>query len=306
VPDNKEEESMFRLWIFIAQLIAFMLVFTFLVRALVPFPIDVLIGFIGAILTIYAISAFSEAGALARDIRLVRNASENAISADGARIAVIGALRAVALPLRAPFSRRECVYYRYVANRSEAEEDAREGEPTGEYSGLALTRCVIKSATRETRLAGVPMIKGFEGETVTLSGDECYRNAEDYVATTRFEHVSLADTDRMVRSIRTNFDEREGQVRRDVRLEQAGPIRELMLRETIIPVGVEVCAVGTWSSDQAGLIQKFGTREMLTLYAGGADEAAARIARSMKTYVLGGGASVAVIASLVAWRLVSL
>lgn len=293
-----------RIWIFIAQLLVITLAFTFLMRGLVPYPLDVLLGFIGAFLVIFAISSFREAASIGRDLRLIRSTRSSAPPKDGERLAVVGSLKAHGLPLRAPFTRRECVYYRYAAV-ADANEEGDRRTATAEYSGLAMTRCLVREPAREIRLVGAPMFEGFAGHTITLSGRECRENAERYVTETGFEVLSLGDPEAMTKSAHATFDDRDGQVRRDVRLDTAGAITEMTLQETIVPIDVEVCALGTWSTSQAGLIQKLGTREILTLHAGGVAGATGRLTKAMRRCLVSGGISLAVASILVVWRLLA-
>jgi hypothetical protein len=294
-----------RIWIFIAQLVVLTLAFALLMQGVVPFPLDVFLAIVGGCLVIYATSSFREAMAAANDIRLVRAIDPNAVAKDGERLAVVGKLRAVGVPLRAPFSRRECVYYRYAA-AGDVEARDRKGPVSSDYSGLALARAIVRTSVRETRLVGAPMFTGFEDQTEILTGPDHYDNAERYVAETRFETISLGDADVLARSVHASFDDREGQLRRDVRLAAAGSIRDATLQEMIVPDGAEVCAVGTWSTTHGGLVQKLGTREMMVIYAGGAEGAVARLTASMKRYLRSGGISMGLVSCLVLWRLATL
>jgi len=295
---------MFRLWVFIAQLVVITLALTFVVHGVVPYPFDVLLGFVGAILVIFAISAFREAGGVRRDLAALRSAGEGGPPRDGDRIAIIGKLKAHGLPLRAPFTRRECVYYRYSAGRDRGPTDEKD-RAMSEYSGLAMARCLVRDGQREMRLVGAPMFEGFEGFFLSIPPGDCRENAERYVAETRFETLAFGDTEAMTRSAHATFDDRDGHVRRDVRLDPAGPIGEMALEETIVPADVDVCAIGTWSTSQAGLVQMLGTRELLTVHCGNAEAAAARLTANMKRHVLGGSASVALVALVVVWRFIA-
>lgn len=296
---------MARIWIFIAQLVVLTLAFSLLMRGLVPFPLDVLLGVVGGCLVIYATSSFREAMSAANDVRLVRTISPTAVAKDGERLAVVGKLRPQGLPLRAPFSRRECVYYRYAAAGDAAGRE-KKGPVSSDYSGLALVRAIVRTSVRETRLIGAPMFRGFEDQTEILTGPDHYDNAERYVAETRFETISLGDADVLSRSVHASFDDREGQLRRDVRLEDAEPIRDATLQEMIVPVGAEVCAVGTWSTTHGGLIQKLGTREMMVIYSGGAEGAVAQLTTAMRRYLKSGGISMGLALCLVMWRAATL
>lgn len=291
---------MFRLWVFIAQLVALTLVLTFTMRGFVPYPVDVLLGFLGAILAIFAVSAFREAAGVRRDLRAVGRAESGDPPKDGERLAIVGRLKAHGLPLRAPFTRRECIYYRYAASREAGTAD---GSPSSrEYSGLAMSRCLVAGRTREVRLVGAPMFEGFGSYALSIPSGDCRDNAERFVRETRFETLSFGDVEAMTRSAHATFDERDGHVKRDVRLETAGPIGGMELEEAIIPANVDVCAIGTWSAQQAGLIQMLGTREILTVYSGKAEEASLRLRAAMKKHLLGAGLSVGLVASLLAWR----
>jgi hypothetical protein len=76
----------------------------------------------------------------------------------------------------------------------------------------------------------------------------------------------------------------------------------MTMQETIVPVDAEVCAIGTWSTSQAGLIQMLGTRELLTVYSGGADGAVARLLRTIRRSLIGGTISAVAALGLIAWR----
>lgn len=293
-----------RLWIFLAQLVVITIAFTLTMRGFVPYPFDVLLGFVGAFLVLYAISAFREATALAGDVRLARGAAGRAAPPrDGERIAIVGTLKAHGLPLRAPFSRRECVYYRYAASGERA--GGGEARLAEDYSGLAMTRCLVRDPSREMRLVGTPMFEGFERHSLLLSGAECREDAERYVRETGFETLSPDDAGAMSRSLRATFDEREGQLRRDVRLDDAGPITSMTIEETIVPVDAEVCVIGDWSTEQAGIVQKLGTRGLLTVHAGGVEGAVSRLSRAMKRYATSGAITASLAAGLVAWRILA-
>jgi hypothetical protein len=168
---------------------------------------------------------------------------------------VTGEIRASFEPLHAPFSRRECVVYRYDVgpqNRRPSENRARD------YVGFAFARCAIHSPHGTYTLGVFPVLNGFPEQRLDPG------RAQEYVAATRFEEFSNVLT---LAKYTLELHHQPAPVCVDWQLGKPtdGALEAI---ETIVENGATVTAYGLFSSATRSLASGTKSEGYLRLYPG--------------------------------------
>ena len=194
---------------------------------------------------------------------------------DGAIVSIVGRIRATGPQLRAPFSGRPAVLYRYQID--EVVGFATEGQEWKDFSGIALTPAVIDSSHGAIKLLGFPILQGFE--EVLQTSSESHANAAEYIASTPF--VSMKNLS-FGAAMREGFDTAEGdagKVRKDWRSAGSDDLTGMQILEQVVTPGEQVCAVGKYNALRNGLVPDIGGNELIRLIRGNAQDAAGALSR---------------------------
>lgn len=201
------------------------------------------------------------------DVRLVRRAIREDAPEDGRRAAVIGTLEPQGDLLRAPFSGRDCVAYWYEVFRFSR---AELGMIRQLFWGLGIAPSAVHTPATPVKLLGYFEYRDWE----ELVDDDSFRNAEAYIASTRFTptdwrgrtvdwqgagarpaigaalalHAAQGNAD----SFRQDYQDLE-------ETHPAPALRRLRLHEHVLPPGTVVCAFGLYSDAQRGLLADPGS-----------------------------------------------
>ncbi|MEA2165652.1 MAG: hypothetical protein QOK37_3779 [Thermoanaerobaculia bacterium] len=216
-----------------------------------------------------ATGALRTAAFAARDARRVSNQSVSAgfngeDMEDGATITVVGRVRAVSQPLRAPFSDQPAVLYSYeIEHESTGPEESTSN--VKDYSGFALTPTAIDSPRGSILLLGFPLLEGFP--KTTFDTDAARQNAAAYVASTAFIDMEGFHPGQIYQQVRDMLTEDDGSVRKDWKMTDDRDFSNKILVEQIVAPGEQVCAIGRWSAAKRGLVPG-GTNGVVQLLRG--------------------------------------
>lgn len=184
-----------------------------------------------------------------RDAAAFRHAVRGGAPRDGALAVVSGPIRPLGAPLSAPFSGRACVAYEYdVLPRRRAG-----GETVAhDLTGVAMAPSVVETARGGVRLLGFPILDEFPR---TERADTAWRErAERYIAETTFEPMQGMRVVKLLAMLEDALADADGAVRKDCRLTaDPVPLDDRVLRERVVEVGQQVCAVGLYRADLRAL-----------------------------------------------------
>lgn len=183
--------------------------------------------------------------ALLRRMRLAA-ASAGARPTDGRQALLVGRLRPLGEPLRAPFDGEPCVCYGYEI--FELRGSGKRAHRARYYEGLALAPSVLETRTGTYKLLAVPEL---DGEPGTLSGESTVRRAASYLAATRF-----APRGASLRELEARWNDADGAFRSDVAYveNEAVDLARCTLSQWRVAPGAEVCLSGLYSEARGGLV----------------------------------------------------
>lgn len=172
---------------------------------------------------------------------------------DGKMYAAVGTIHPQGQPLRAPFSGRECVAYDYKIESEEYSGGDSGTTSKSHYTGQALTPSTIRTQTGGVKLLGFPELTKFP--SAAFGQQENIENAQRYVANTTFsDMVSLKKFGQVIKEAKELLNDDDGSVRKDWKTGNRDDFENLKLRETIVAVGAQVCAIGMFSKTKGGLV----------------------------------------------------
>jgi hypothetical protein len=174
---------------------------------------------------------------------------------DDATVTVVGHIRAIGSPLRAPFSGKPAILYSYDIDHISHSSDST--SEVKDYSGFALAPCAIDSPHGSVRILGFPMMEGFPK---TSYDDETGRkNAAAYLAATELKDMQGFHPGTIIQEIKELLTDDDGQVRKDWKMTDDRDLSDKQLREQVVAPGDQVCAIGRWSAARHGLIPPAGS-----------------------------------------------
>lgn len=230
-----------------------------------------------AVFATFLVNALSAAFWPSADRRAVARALAGTPPADGARVAVSGALVATEEPLASPFRGERCVAYAYRLGRRVPAPDV--GWRTERLlRGFASVPCAVRSAAGDVALRGLSAMNlesSFESHDL---GDAARPRVRQYLSETRFEpdpgHDPGALPDGLARL--------EGELReppRASRYDFGDPAIALgpdhVFSEIAVRAGETVTAIGRFRADGPELAP--AGAETLTLLPGGLEDARSRL-----------------------------
>jgi hypothetical protein len=169
---------------------------------------------------------------------------------DGETVTIVGRVRALGSPLRAPFSDQPAVLYSY-----EIEHISPDPESTSsakDYSGFALAPTAIDSSRGSINLLGFPLLEGFPKTTV--DSEVAKQNAAAYIASTAFTDMQGFHPGQIYQQIRDVLTDDDGHLRKDWKMTEDRDLSDKYLTEQIVAPGEQVCVIGSWSAAKHGLV----------------------------------------------------
>lgn len=215
---------------------------------------DWMAGAAAGLFTILGISLIVMPG----DARLLRRDS-SVVPKDGERVAICGTLETVGNPLRAPFSDTACAAYTYNIYHTVSGSKGRT-VTVPHVTGMALTPSAVRFELGRTKILAYPISEGFSD--VERSDVTWLQNARSYIDRTQFEEratsqfgdLNLGAVSAAVSLASEMLTDDDGAMRHDRRFINDADIAPLHLRETVIPVGEQVCLIGHYSAARSGVV----------------------------------------------------
>lgn len=187
-----------------------------------------------------------------RDTAAFRRAERRQPPVHGAVAVVAGRIRPLGAPLTSPLGGRACVAYDYdvVATFTH-----RKGPDTtqADICGVALAPCAIDTSDASVRLIGFPLLDEFPRQS--HQGHAALARARAYAAATRFDEMQGLAKIRLMTELEDAIADDDGAVRKDFRLNaEEIPFEHRQLRERIVEVDQQVCAVGFYDAERRALV----------------------------------------------------
>jgi hypothetical protein len=215
---------------------------------------DWIAGSLAGLFTVLGISLIVMPG----DARLLRRDSR-VVPRDGERVAICGTLETIGEPLHAPFSGTACAAYNYNIYHTTSGSKGRT-VTVPHITGMALAPSAVRFELGRTKILAYPMPEGFAD--AERSDATWLENARSYIARTQFEERAgdrfgdlnvgaMSAAFSLAREMLTYDD---GAMRHDQRFINDADIAPLHLRETVIPVGEQVCLIGHYSAARSGVV----------------------------------------------------
>lgn len=263
------------LWLL--QLAALTGLYYLVIRGRLDPPLDWLAALGGGLALMLVIGAFRNVWLAQQNRALLDRAHTGAPFEDGQRIAAVGPIMALGAPIPSPLSGTPCVFYSWEISHLNPLQNRRKStrpQNVNDFSGFALTPCVVQTPTGNVRILGFPVLEGFP--EVVQRGDRAFAKAQDYLSSTPFEEVGVTNAFSQVKGLLVDED---GHLRKDWRM--AGEGFQLdpnlhTLKEQVVKDGETVCALGLYSAEKKGLVQGYGHRQGVGIKLIPGDSAAAR------------------------------
>jgi hypothetical protein len=189
-----------------------------------------------------------------RDRAAFRRAERRQAPADGDLAVVAGRIRPLGAPLTSPLGGRPCVAYDYevvVTHKHQKGQDTTQAD----LAGIALAPSVIESSDTSVRLFGFPLLDEFPRES--HQGHTALARVRAYAAATRFDEMRGLAKVRLMTELEDAIADADGAVRKDFRLSaEEIPFESRQLRERIVEVGQEVCAIGFYDAERRALVPR--------------------------------------------------
>lgn len=255
----------------------------YFLRDPLPYPADWIVSILAAILLHLAYAALATGIRRRGDLRLLQKAGEP--PADGTRIALIGTVTVTGEPLSAPISGTPCAGYtyeifHYVRSRS-ADNSTGSQRKVTDFSGIALTPCVLRTMQGEFPLLSYPFLSGFTEQAWRDEAD-AVRRMNAYIQATTFEKTTPLVGE--LTALDHAMKDSSGSIRKDWRMSDGEDLRGSHLQEQCIPAGAKACAFGIWSDARRTLIADPGhDSRALLLVAGDVDQASQQLASGAKS-----------------------
>ena len=192
-------------------------------------------------------------GTDSRDAIMRRVAEGKKPTADGPTIAT-GVVRPLDATLRAPISGVECVAYLYRMYYLTRSPRSRGPDHVPVYWGMASRPFRLDTATLTTRVIAVPQLA--DAAKVHKTPEDLER-ATQYVKTTKFKSVpgSLGPLDTALQLAQQIQNNEDGKARQDwKRAHVDRDPGELIIEETVLPVGVTASVAGPWSMEKNAIV----------------------------------------------------
>jgi hypothetical protein len=197
---------------------------------------------------------------------MVRRARSGEPPADGQPMIATGTVRALGAPLEAPLSGVPCVFCLY--RMYYVTPGPRSSHEVPVYWGYVARPFAIDSAISRFRVLAVPLV---ERSAEERRGADAVERARRLVAATAFEPKAhlLGAIGSALSMVHDVFTDDDGEARRDWKAEgnERDPA-DLRLEETVLPVGAEASAHGTWSAERGGIVTTGAAGSTVTVVLG--------------------------------------
>ena len=217
-------------------------------------PGNLIAAGLGSLFGAIGIGGISSLYYLRRDRAAFRRAERRETPADGDVAVVAGRIRPLGAPLTSPLGGRPCVAYDYevvVTFKHQKGQDTTQAD----LAGIALAPCVIEASNTAVRLIGFPLLDEFPRQS--YQGHAALTRVRSYAASTRFDEMRGLAKVRLMTELEDAIADADGAVRKDFRLSaEEIPFENRQLRERIVEVDAQVCAVGFYDAERRALVPR--------------------------------------------------
>jgi len=225
---------------------------------------------------------------------MIRRALSGAPPRDGKKFAAIGRLAPNGPPVISPFTKTPAVACKY-----EIQSHAGEGVATL-YSGFAMNPSSIQGRHGTVRLLAYPDLKV---RSSTATSDEARRNAEQYVASTKFRDATAGRLRESLAEMMALYKDDDGTIRHDQRNAgaESSNLGYAHFLEWIVRPGEQVCVIGHYSAQRSGLVyDPSNPLDQVKIEVGEPEDFSGRAMRSAVRYFIAGVVIVTICAAALA------
>lgn len=227
-------------------------------------------------------------------IALLKRAKSGLMPEDGKPYAAAGKIRPLREALRTPFQQKECVCFGYtvysvrsVTSGSGSGQSTR-NEKSIYMGGFALCPSAIRTSIADVKILGFPTPDTFPEEK--LPAAEYRDRVLAYAEENQIPIQKGIPFREMLSQVKAMLTEDDGSHRHEWRtenLEMGLADENAWVEEQCIPVGAEVCIVGTYSAQKAGLLSDL-SQGGLEIFQGSLDDAIRSLRRRIYFYIFFG------------------
>jgi hypothetical protein len=241
-----------------------------------------LAGFIGGFILFLGLGYLYGIRGKVAESRMIRRALSGVPPQDGKKYAAIGRLVPNGPPVTSPFTKTTAVACKY-----EIQTVAGKGMATL-YSGFAMNPSSIQGRHGTVRLLAYPDLKV---SSSTTNSDEARRNAEQYIASTKFRDATAGKLRESLAEMMALYKDDDGTIRYDQRNAGAEStnLGYAQFLEWIVKPGEQVCVIGHYSAQRSGLVyDPSNPLDQVKIEVGEPDGFAGRAMRSAVGYFIAG------------------
>ena len=213
---------------------------------------------------------------------MIRGALSGNRPRDGKKFAAIGRIVPNGQPVISPFTKTTAVACKY-----EIQTVAGKGVATL-YTGFAMNPSSIQGRHGTVRLLAYPDLKV---PSSTADSEEARRNAEQYVATTKFRDATAGNLRQSLAEMMALYKDDDGTIRYDQRNAgaESTDLGYAQFLEWILKPGEQVCVIGHYSEQRSGIVfDPNNPLDQVRIEVGEPDAFAGRPLRSAIGYLIGG------------------
>lgn len=184
--------------------------------------------------------------------RLIKAALAGQKAFDGRRRAVLGNIVPVKEPIKAPFSRQECMIVSYDIFHDYFK-TTRSGTTHVDpvvYSGFHMAPCEIQTRYEKVKVLGFPDLSEFKEQETTT-----YGKARSFIEETDFKQRLRGGFIKGVNDLsRTIPLDEKCAAAEDYKLRELIPGQSIKTREQVVKNGADVCLFGVFDSSRGGIV----------------------------------------------------
>ena len=246
-----------------AFLAIFAIYFFVIVRYIdIEWPGNLIAAGFGGLFGAMGLGAISNLAWARRDTAAFARSAAGKPPVHGALVVAAGPIRPLGAPLTSPLGGKPCVAYDYEVLPHETRARGGKDAQRRDLAGFAMAASAVDTPQGSIRVLGFPLLDEFP--LSRERGSEAELRAQRYAAATRFETVSGVGVFQLLRAMDDALADEDGAVRKDFRLvEGAIPFGDRVMRERVVGVGEQVCALGRYDSEKRALVPAGATLNRL-------------------------------------------
>ncbi len=233
---------------------------------------------VAGVLATLSISLLWSAKDVLRNRGLLQGALAGAPPVDGRWAGLSGVIRSSS-PLISPLSRTSVVAFKYRIHETVG--TGKQRMQVVHYEGTALAASTISTNLGPYRLLAVP---NFDMSPHDVDTSTARRNAEAYIAATRFETPKTAKGDRQ--TLDKEWSDDDGVFRRDRKSTDKVGLDSCQFEEQIIAQGERVCVLGLYSEARGGIVPDPNWARLTQVIRGDGEAGIAELGATARKYIV--------------------